>query len=259
MVDLLKLFFSSVCTIFFGFQRCVFGFTSYGPGGASGNSYGPNTTPLISRSTESTGSDGGGVTVETNGYNADISPSQKGFRDDSQFIAYYYGIITQDKSATYPIISRVPQIANRLRKMSSSPLRNVKIENKDSALLQSIIDYLKGKKGDSDVNHYQMVYQVWRKQPGVKAARSIILTRTHLLLCDEDLLEARDVKITVLESYTRKELNKAYIEEESPLFITLVFKPSSVFSASKKWRLFIESRDAAAKLLTHCQDMIDDK
>lgn len=197
---------NSLCTIYFGFQRCALGFFE--------------------------------------------DPYQSDIRSVSDMMAAYM-IVTRDKSHTYPIITRMPQVAN-IQRNARKPkaLSNVRIENKDGQLLEQVTRYL-GNRGDNDINHYQMVYQVNTKRPGWKAPRSIVLTKSMLLLCSEDL-NSVNVKLQVLDSSQLKDVFKIY-HEENPLFVTFVFKRTGVLSTKRKWRVFCDARQPSAKLLEECR------
>jgi hypothetical protein len=97
--------------------------------------------------------------------------------------------LTRDKSHTYPIITRIPQLANSARCLEDRRLGNVKIENKDSQLLDTIMLFTQPLEVDPDIVYYQMLYQVWRKRPGYIQTRTIIFTPSLLLLCSEDLAQ----------------------------------------------------------------------
>ena len=162
-----------------------------------------------------------------------------------------YMIVTRDKSHTYPIITRIPQVANVQRNaMKPKPLSNVRIENKDGQLLEQVTKFL-GSVADHDIIHYQMVYQINSKRPGWKAPRSIILTQSMLLLCTEDLTSV-GVKLTVIDNSALKDVSKIYFEE-NPLFVTFVFKRTNVLSVKRKWRVFCDARGPSTKLLEECK------
>lgn len=160
-------------------------------------------------------------------------------------------IVTRDKSHTYPIITRIPQVANVQRNaMKPKPLSNVRIENKDGQLLEQVTKFI-ASSADHDIVHYQMVYQINSKRPGWKAPRSIVVTQTLLLLCSEDLTSV-GVKLTVLDTSSLKDVSKIYFEE-NPLFVTFVFKRTKVLSVKRKWRVFCDARSPSAKLLEECK------
>lgn len=205
----------SNCTIYFGFQRCVLGFF--------------DSTKLEMKNSKNTA-----IT----------------FNDDPTVphIVQQYMIVTRDKAHTYPIITRLPQIANAIRSnLKPIPLFNVKIENKDAQLLEHVMKYISTMGTDNDIVHYQMVYQVWRTRPGVRIPRTIILTQSLILLCSEEL-HSVDIGLKVLDSASLKDVFKIY-PEDNPLYMTVVFKPSSVFSSRRKWRLCTDSRSTVQRLL----------
>lgn len=172
--------------------------------------------------------------------------------DASSPVVQQYMILTRDKAHTYPIITRLPQIANAIRSnLKPVVLPNVKIDNKDAQLLEHVMKYISSLGSDHDIVHYQMVYQVWRTRPGVKIPRTIILTQSLILLCSEEL-HTVDIGLKVLDSAGLKDVFKIY-PEDNPLFVTVVFKPSSVFSSKRKWRLCTDSRATVTRLLEECR------
>jgi hypothetical protein len=205
----------STCTIYFGFQRCALGFYE-------------NPYELLENLNN-------GIMITSN---------------ISEMIAAYM-IVTRDKSHTYPISTRIPQIANIQRNsMKPQPLNNVKIENKDSQLLEQILKFTNG---DQDISYYQLLYQTWRKKPGMKLPRSIILTKSLILLCSEDLYSI-DVKLNILDSYQLKDIAKISHGEDttntnSQNHIVLIFKRMNVLSTKKKWRLYSDSRTISQRVI----------
>jgi hypothetical protein len=154
-------------------------------------------------------------------------------------------IVTRDKSHTYPISTRIPQVAN-LQRNSLKPvsLPNVKIENKDGQLLEAIMKLT----GDSDISFYQLLYQTWRLKPGLKIPRSIIITKSSILLCLEDLTSI-DVKLTVLDKYQLKDIAKIIHEDNNTLHIVIIFKRMNYLSSKKKWRLYTDSRNISTRVM----------
>lgn len=173
-------------------------------------------------------------------------------------IVQRYMILTRDKAHTYPIITRLPQIANAIRSnLKPVSLPNVKIENKDAQLLEHVMKYISSLGTDHDIVHYQMAYQVWRNRPGIKVPRTVILTQSLILLCSEEL-NSVDIGLKVLDSAGLKDVFKIYAED-NPLYVTLVFKPSSVFSSKRKWRLCTDSRNTVSRLLEECRRACTEK
>jgi hypothetical protein len=154
-------------------------------------------------------------------------------------------IVTRDKSHTYPISTRIPQVAN-LQRNSLKPvsLPNVKIENKDGQLLEAIMKLT----GDSDISFYQLLYQTWRLKPGLKIPRSIIITKSSILLCLEDLTSI-DVKLTMLDKYQLKDIAKIIHEDNNTLHIVIIFKRMNYLSSKKKWRLYTDSRNISTRVM----------
>lgn len=103
----------------------------------------------------------------------------------------------------------------------------------------------------SDIVHYQLLFQRWKRRPGEIAPRSLILTSEHLLLCEEDF---------TLPNVTLRLIDKASISdvlrirsEDDPLHLTFIFKPTSVFGPRRKWRLVGSLRGAIEKLRTEAR------
>lgn len=200
----------SVCTIYFGFQRCALQFYH--------DPFDKNNTAITSMS----------------------HPNVLG-----AFI-----IITRDKSRTYPIITKIPQLANVQRQAKG--LTNVRIENKDSELLEQALKYISRYTTNSDIVYYQMVYRYWQKKPGLRTPRSIILTQSMILLASEQLTSIK-VELIILESYLLKDIYKIFYEDNNPLQLVIQFKKSNVLLSKKKWRIYIESHNAAIKLMEECR------
>ena len=136
----------SNCTIYFGFQRCVLGFIDH-------------------RRIEQKNKGSSAVT-----FNDDVSAP----------VVQQYMILTRDKAHTYPIITRLPQIANAIRSnLKPTLLPNVKIDNKDAQLLEHVMKHISTLGSDHDIVHYQMAYQVWRTRPGVRVPRTVVLTQVR--------------------------------------------------------------------------------
>lgn len=195
-----------------------------------------------------------------------------------------YLIVTRDKARTHPMVTRIPQVAN-VQRASHSLLKlpNVKIENKDGPLLEQVMRYVNslGMMQD-DISHYQMVYQVFplsreKEKAGGggagagsdsysaatgalgaggmgairKLPRTVIITQTLILLCKENLC-SNSVDLQVLDSYPLKEIQQIYAEENA-LFITVVFKRSSVLAKRKRWRFCTDARNPSSRLLEECK------
>jgi len=100
----------------------------------------------------------------------------------------------------------------------------------------------------TDVSLCQMCYQIWRTgHDGIEIARTIIITSKILLLCDEDSSKT-DVLLNVLDTSKTKDI-KNIIQEDDPLLVTVVFKPSSIVGIThRKWRLKACDTFAAGRL-----------
>lgn len=212
------------CSIFFGFQRCLLSFIG-------------NRSSTIS-----------------------IEPTYA-FIDfhnideiSSEFLTSYM-IVTRDKARTYPIITKIPQISNAARGLlaGEKPYRNVRINNRDDELTNQVIEKIKQLGSyDPDVVHYQMLYQTWRKHPGVLLPRTIILTPSLFLLIEEDLY-CKDVRINLIDNAPAKDVHKVILEDD-PSMITIIFKPSSkMFSMKRKWRLVAAYPTAVTRLYDECK------
>ena len=167
-------------------------------------------------------------------------------------VAYSYMFLTRDRNRSYPIITNIPKAANARRsELKSSALRMVKIENLDLQLIEKVTQYVLNLGLDHDILHYQMAFQVWRKQPHLKAARSIVLTQSLVLLCRENL-SIGQVELEVLDKANLTEIYKIF-SEDNPLYVTFVIKPSKILSKTRKWRLCTDSRATTAKLQEECR------
>lgn len=197
------------CTLYFGFQRCALEFCD-----ADMN--------FMSRN------------------------RQQGVGDSSAV----YMIVTGEKARTHPIITALPRMANTLRLAREPPLPKVKLQNKDSQLLDAVADVIHSFGGvEADVVHYQMLYQIWRQQPGILAPRTLIITARWFLLCNEDMSQ-RDVHLTVLDSVQISDIYKVKPEDD-PLQLTLIMKPRSgtMQFSKRKWRLQADSSMVMSRVL----------
>jgi len=220
----------SVCTIFFGFQRCILGF------GAE-SQYTALVDEALSRSDEADGKEA----------------VLKGERVDFQYM-----VLTREKTRTYPLITRVPKAANVQRgAFHPIPLPNVKIDNKDFQLVERVMQFTLSLGGDHDIVHYQMCYQTWRKKPGVKVPRTVILTQSLLILSTEEL-HRPDIQLEVLDTAALGEVQKIFMDE-NPLYVTFVFKSSALFGKTRKWRLCTDSRATSTRLQEECRRACSEK
>lgn len=160
-----------------------------------------------------------------------------------------YMVVTRDKGRTHPIITAVPQIANVARLKREPPLQKVKLANKDSQLLDAVADIVQKLGGvETDVVHYQMLYQIWKQKPGIAAPRTLILTPKYFLLCDEDVSH-RDVRISVIDSVKVSDIHNVRPEDD-PVKLSLIMKPTGSLSFTKrKWRLQADSSIIMSRVL----------
>lgn len=149
-----------------------------------------------------------------------------------------YMIITKDKSRTHPIITTIPHIANLQRDIHIPSLPKVVIDNKDSQLLDRLLEIIQSLGGglDTDIILTQYISQIWKQRPGYSVLRTIILTSQRLLLCHEYLNQV-DVKLEVIDTTLLKDIFKVRPEDD-PTRITIIMKPQGKMSLVKrKWRL----------------------
>jgi hypothetical protein len=251
----------SVCTIYFGFQRCALTFThsstaSQKPeSSSSALAVSAQTTaqldsPVTSSSPPSTPKSPLRPQDQTtaNATSAGRATSNTTSISMNTLIAKYM-IITREKSHTYLVITRLPQVANQIRNSYQPyPLTNVKIENKDSQLVEQVMRYIQVQ-GIHDVVYYQMCFQTRSKAPTVFLPRSLILTQSLILLCYEDLASS-DVQLAVLECWKLKDIHKISVDESNNLQLIVTFAMrTNVFGNRKKWRLLTDSRNASNKML----------
>ena len=159
-----------------------------------------------------------------------------------------YMIVTGDKARTHPIITAIPPMANAVRLAREPPLGKVKLENKDSELLDAVADIIHELGGvDTDVVHYQMLCQIWKQKPGIAVSRTLILTPQWFLLCDEDTSQ-RDIVLSVVDSVKVSDIHKVRPEDD-PLKLSLIMKPSGMSFTKRKWRLLADSSMAMSRVL----------
>lgn len=220
--------------IFFGFQRCILGFVDE-------DQYKNLIYNALAEQAETTASN---------------SASGGTPRSDvvltGEQVHYQYMILTREKTRTYPLITRVNKAANLQRGcFVPIPLPNVQIDNKDFQLVEQVMHCTLSLGGDHDIVHYQMAYQVWRKRPGVKLPRTIILTQSLLMLCSEGLNQP-DIHLDVIDTAALTEVQKIYMDD-NPLYVTFVLKSSALFAKTRKWRMCTDSRATSTRLQEECR------
>jgi hypothetical protein len=160
-----------------------------------------------------------------------------------------YMVITKDKARTHPIITTIPHVANLLRESRFPPLPKVVISNKDSQLLDCLLELIQSLGGglDTDIIFTQYISQIWKQRPGYSILRTLILTSQRLLLCAESL-ERVDVKLDLIDSVMLKDIHRIRPEDD-PTKVTLIMKPQGKMSLVKrKWRLQSDSPMIIVKL-----------
>lgn len=225
----------SNCTIFFGFQRCILGFVDE-------NQYKDLIYDNLAEQAENTTGNSitGGAAVKT-------EPVLRGEK-----VLYQYMVLTREKTRTYPLITRINKAANLQRSaFLPIPLSNVQIDNKDFQLVEKVMHCTLTLGGDHDIVHYQMAYQVWRKRPGVKLPRTIILTQTLLILCSEEL-NRPDIHLDVIDTAGLNDVQKIYMDD-NPLYVTFVLKSNALFAKTRKWRMCTDSRATSTRLQEECR------
>ena len=169
-----------------------------------------------------------------------------------EIIYYQYMILTREKVRTYPLITRINKAANLQRNsFIPIPLSNVHIDNKDFQLVEKVMQCTLTLGGDHDIVHYQMAYQVWRKRPGVKLPRTIILTQSLLILCSEEL-NSIDINLDIIDTSSLNEVQKIYMDD-NPLYVTFILKSNNLFAKTRKWRMCTDSRAMSTKLQEECR------
>ena len=86
---------------------------------------------------------------------------------------------------------------------------------------------------------------MFRDRPGVSNPVSIILTPNLLILADEALNQL-EVRLNVIGTCSAKDVFKVQMEE-SPLYLTIIFKSNNIFS-KPKWRLKGDSKAVIVRL-----------
>ncbi len=163
-----------------------------------------------------------------------------------------YQVITRDKARTYPMITRIRQVANVQRASHALlTLSNVKIENKDSELLEQVMQHVSslGTSHD-DIVHYQLVYQLL-KGKGDKVPRTVIITQSSIILCYENLFST-NVELTIIDSHHLKDIQEIYAEENA-LYTTVVFKRTNMLARRQKWCFCTDARNPSSRLLEECR------
>jgi len=226
----------SKCIIFFGFQRCLLAF-------AAVEQYGS----LV----EDGAVDDVGDDETTNDEDDHCLHTLKG-----EVASRRYMVLPRDKARTYSIIASIPKAANIQRsEYLPIPLPNVQISNNDFQLVQRVMECTASQDtgGDHDIVYYQMLFQVWRSKPHLKAPRTIVMTKTLLLLCRE-CLTSSDISMEVIDKALLSDVQKIIAPAaDSPLHVTLVLRPPKLFAAARKWRLCLDSHAASSRLQEECR------
>jgi hypothetical protein len=160
-----------------------------------------------------------------------------------------YMLITKDKARTHPIITTIPSIANLRRDAHEPPLPRVLISNKDSQLLDRLLEIIQSLGGglDTDIIFTQYISQIWKQRPGHSVLRTVILTSQRLLLCSEEL-DQIEIKLEVIDSVLLKDIFRIRPEDD-PTKITFIMKPQGKMSLVKrKWRLQSDSAMTVVKM-----------
>ena len=220
----------SNCTIFFGFQRCILGFVAE-----------EQYQDLINDA----------LVEQADSGSANGEETLRGER-----VAFQYMILTREKTRTYPLITRINKAANSQRSaFHPIPLCNVQIDNKDFQLVEKVMQCTLSLGGDHDIVHYQMAFQIWRKRPGVKLPRTIIVTHSLLILCTEEL-NRPDIHLEVLDYARLSDVQKIFMDD-NPLFVTFVLKSGALFglglAKTRKWRMCTDSRATSTRLQEECR------
>lgn len=162
-------------------------------------------------------------------------------------------ILTRDKARTHPIVTTVPPLANTIRLAKHPPLNKVKIQNTDGELLDSVVHIVRDLDGElTDVVHYQMLYQYWKKKADVSVPRTIIITPTFFLLCEENLASI-DVQLKLIDHVAIKDV-RTIRSEDDPLELTILIKPSSRLKLKdRRWRLRSDTRAAMSRVRDECR------
>lgn len=225
---------SSNCMIFFGFQRCILGFAEEGQ-------YKDLIYDALAQQAENTTGNS-------------LTAAQKEEQVlTGEVVRYQYMILTREKTRTYPLITRINKAANAQRSAHVPiPLSNVQIDNKDFQLVEKVMHLTLSLGGDHDIVHYQMAYQIWRKRPGVKVPRTIVLTQTLLILCVEEL-DKPDIHLEVIDTTSLGNVLKISMDN-NPLYITFELKSSNaLFAKTRKWRMCTDSRATSTRLQEECR------
>ena len=112
-----------------------------------------------------------------------------------------------------------------------------------------------------EVRHVQLLYQIWRKKPGVRAARTIVITSSLFILLEEDLRTVR-VNLKLISWTDAKHVQKIISDTKYPLQITFVLlgaENKHSLSFTRKWRLQAESRESLRRLKDECKRVCADQ
>jgi hypothetical protein len=228
----------STCTIFFGFQRCILGFVDE-------DQYKDLVVEALAIQQQAHEQ-----SLANSSGNIDIRPPNPVITGER--VTCQYMILTREKTRTYPLITRINKAANAVRSaFHPIPLTNVQIDNNDFQLVEKVMQCTLALGGDHDIVHYQMAYQVWRKRPGVKLARTVILTQSLLILCTEQL-DRPDIQLDVIDTCKLQEVQKIYLDD-NPLYVTFVLKSGALFGTTRKWRMCTDSRATSTRLQEECR------
>lgn len=228
--------------------------------------------------------------------------SHKTLNNEKPLISYM--IITRDKARTYPIITQIPQLANSSRDLFTSRYRNALIHDLKhefnvtttsdntydvlKSLLQGNVCIKVNKENEvrklihniaskvlnvsSEILHYQMLFQSYRKDPEILESRTVILTYNVLFLCQEDLASP-NINLQIIDYVYMKDIVKLLLEEDSSIF-TVIMKSNStssnvsgngdneksvtprnrfsmLLSLTKKWRLKCDDKNKALMIRLH--------
>jgi hypothetical protein len=86
-----------------------------------------------------------------------------------------------------------------------------------------------------------------------RVSRSLIITPTRLLLCDENLA-LKNVSLTLIDELPLKDIIHLKYAAEKPCSLAIIFKASRMFSKKQSWELTTETANAMTKLVKSLQE-----
>ena len=175
---------------------------------------------------------------------------------------YTYIIFTCNKKRTIKLLQI---LQSTVKELLSNQIESVSIDNDDSVVLDALGQALRFYPFNGDVQHYQILYQIWKNGDREPVQRIFVLTNSQIYLfnekyCADSLVsslkahdnqseKAKNVVMNMMISAELVNVIEICAADEDPRLITLITKASNRFMKSHKWRLVCKNGENAESLV----------